>query len=65
MHGSGHPSLLEPCENALNTQTLFETTKHDNKLSETFEEKQFKQIMSVEMNLNLNGNWEAPLPFKE
>ena len=65
IQSNSRPSVFEPCENAFKTKDIFITTEKDNQVAPSWEDKQFTQLMSREMVQNAEGNWEAPLPFKE
>ncbi|XP_052799499.1 uncharacterized protein LOC128231119 [Mya arenaria] len=62
---NGRPSLMEPCENAFNKKALFATSRDDNRIGPSQEDKKFCSLMSTNMKRNEEGNWVAPLPFKE
>ena len=44
---------------------VFETTKDDNKIGTSVEDRRFIDIMDQGMAKNSAGNWVAPLPFRE
>jgi hypothetical protein len=74
---NGRPSLLQPCENKLVATTKvpiehpfnytgdnFLFTPDDNKQGMSTEDRVFLEEMDKEFKKNMEGNWEAPLPFK-
>ena len=76
---NGRETLFEPCPNKLNLKEIvcsrteindigsnvFLRSLDDNKIGHSIEDKQFLKIMDNEMTKNLDGNWVAPLPFKD
>ncbi|XP_028407859.1 uncharacterized protein LOC114530488 [Dendronephthya gigantea] len=45
-------------------QNVFNTSKDDNKPGQSIEDLKFASIMEAQMTKNAQGNWEAPLPFR-
>jgi len=75
---NGQPTLFPPCDNNFTVKEcnleslfcepdsrIFLRTKDDNKLGKSAEDREFEKIMESEMCRNDEGNWEAPLPFRE
>ncbi|XP_071086519.1 uncharacterized protein [Haliotis cracherodii] len=61
----GHSRLQLPIErNGQNEDKLFVTTQEDDKLGLSVEDREFLKIMDNEMVKTSEGNWIAPLPFR-
>ena len=43
---------------------MFTLTPHDNKQGLSMEDRAFLQEMKKKFDMNADGNWEAPLPFR-
>lgn len=61
---NGRPTALDPCDSYLHVDSVFRTTKDDNKPSLSIEDQHFLDLMDREMTRDKNHNWVAPLPFK-
>ena len=66
---NGRPTTLDPCDNYIHVDhtsedSLFRTSRNDNKPSLSIEDKRFLDLMDREMERDENHNWIAPLPFK-
>ncbi|XP_069129320.1 uncharacterized protein [Argopecten irradians] len=65
----GRHSMFPPCENQFELKEnrgcddVFKTTKHDNKVGLSVDDKLFMDIMDRDVTKDHNGNWVAPLPF--
>ncbi|XP_062599851.1 uncharacterized protein LOC134261424 [Saccostrea cucullata] len=61
------PTPSVPCRQSLDYSghNVFALTPHDNKQGLSTEDRAFLQEMEKEFKKNSEGNWEAPLPFKE
>ena len=73
---NGRPSILEPCTQNISVKTVpavdskigmdvFQKGKYDDKIGMSVEDKYFLQLMETEMYRNQEGNWTAPLPFRQ
>ncbi|XP_055997868.1 uncharacterized protein LOC125646037 [Ostrea edulis] len=43
---------------------VFYTDRHDNKVGNSVEDREFLSLMDQTFQKNFNGNWTSPLPFK-
>ena len=67
---------LVPCPNQLRVKEnftdrdqgtesdVFQTTREDNDVSLSCEDRRFLEIMEANVHRNDHGNWEMPLPFR-
>ncbi len=63
---NGRGSLFTPCTNSFFVKDpVFTVTADDEKPDLSIEDREFINIMDREMFMNEEGNWTAPLPFKE
>lgn len=70
---NGRPTVFRPCENRIHVSekwdsigsSVFTRNKDDNKVGLSIEDKQFIQVMEKSLHKNADGNWVAPLPFRE
>lgn len=70
---NGRPTVFRPCENRIHVSekweskgsSVFKRNKDHNKVGLSIEDKQFIQVMEKSPHKNADGDWEAPLPFRE
>ena len=71
---NGRPSVFEPCPNNISVdehilpscsrESVFATSKHDNEIGPSVEDREFLELMGSEMKKDVCGKWIAPLPFR-
>ena len=67
---SGRPSLMEPCDKNflvkpdLSIDPIFDRTVGDEKRGLSIEDKVFLKLMDDSFTKSADGNWVAPLPFR-
>lgn len=69
--------MFEPCENVFETKEIFRDnevhnnrdifvkTKNDDKIALSIEDTEFLSLMDKELEMDCEGSWTAPLPFKK
>ncbi|XP_062581855.1 uncharacterized protein LOC134243624 [Saccostrea cucullata] len=70
---NGRPTVFRPCENRIHVSekwdnigsSVFSRNKDDNKVGLSIEDKQFIRVMEKSLHKDTEGNWVAPLPFRE
>ena len=63
---NGRPSILLPCLNLFYIgKDEFYTTKGDDKIELSKEDRDFLKLMDSEFKMHADGKWSAPLPFRE
>lgn len=70
---NGRPAVFRPCENRIHVSEKWETkgssvftrNKDHNKVGLSIEDKQFIQVKEKSLHKNADGDWVAPLPFRE
>ncbi|KAK3100574.1 hypothetical protein FSP39_022032 [Pinctada imbricata] len=55
---------LQPPEISFKGDHIFDTSRNDNKIGSSVEDRAFLAIMDKELRKNDKGKWTAPLPFK-
>ena len=74
---NGQHSIFPPCNNKFTVKEcnledimcepdsqIFLRTESDNKPGKSADDRDFERVMAQEMCKDLDGHWEAPLPFK-
>lgn len=62
---NGRPSLLHPCDNRIQIKDqIYIKTEHDEKMALSIEDEKFVELMDKDFKKNVDGQWEAPLPFR-
>lgn len=70
---NGRPTVFRPCENRIHVSekweskgsSVFTRNKDHNKVGLSIEDKQFIQVIEKSPHKNADGDWVAPLPFRE
>lgn len=64
---NGRPTLMRNCENKIyvDMDPVFKKTEHDEKPGLSIEDQRFLDIMDAGFQKTQEGQWMAPLPFRE